>query len=425
MKSFNIARSVCAVALSAACLTGLAACSSSGSQSNDQVAATVNGTEISEQTVTDYIQNFRTSQNLTDDDSWGKWMAQYSLDPSSVRDEVISYYEDIELTKQAADENGVSVSDDDVDAQVEQMKSNYSDDDAWNNALQQAGTTEDQYRESVRQAMLESALKDKVASDNTDPSDDDLLTYAQQYASAFSGAKKSSQILFSSDDEATAQEVLDKINSGELSFEDAVQQYSTDDASKADGGNVGWDLLNQFVSEYTDALANLSEGQVSGLVKSDYGIHIIKCTEVYTAPDEVTSLDQVPPELVEYLRSMVKSSNEASAYQTWFQDYKNQADIQKNDMPSGLPYDVDMSQYQSDDSSSSSSSTDATTSSDTSSDASSAADSSSSNSSSSSSADVSSSSSDASSATDASSSSSSASAPSESDSTTSLSSSAN
>lgn len=420
MKSFNIARSVCAVALSAACLTGLAACSSSGSQSNDQVAATVNGTEISEQTVTDYIQNFRTSQNLTDDDSWGKWMAQYSLDPSSVRDEVISYYEDIELTKQAADENGVSVSDDDVDAQVEQMKSNYSDDDAWNNALQQAGTTEDQYRESVRQAMLESALKDKVASDNTDPSDDDLLTYAQQYASAFSGAKKSSQILFSSDDEATAQEVLDKINSGELSFEDAVQQYSTDDASKADGGNVGWDLLNQFVSEYTDALANLSEGQVNGLVKSDYGIHIIKCTEVYTAPDEVTSLDQVPPELVEYLRSMVKSSNEASAYQTWFQDYKNQADIQKNDMPSGLPYDVDMSQYQSDDSSSSSSSTDATTSSDTSSDASSAADSSSS-----SSADASSSSSDASSAIDASSSSSSASAPSESDSTTSLSSSAN
>lgn len=425
MKSFNIARSVCSVALSAACLTGLAACSSSGSQSSDQVAATVNGTEISEQTVTDYIQNFRTSQNLTDDDSWGKWMAQYSLDPSSVRDEVISYYEDIELTKQAADENGVSVSDDDVDAQVEQMKSNYSDDDAWNNALQQAGTTEDQYRESVRQAMLESALKDKVASDNTDPSDDDLLTYAQQYASAFSGAKKSSQILFSSDDEATAQEVLDKINSGELSFEDAVQQYSTDDASKADGGNVGWDLLNQFVSEYTDALANLSEGQVSGLVKSDYGIHIIKCTEVYTAPDEVTSLDQVPPELVEYLRSMVKSSNEASAYQTWFQDYKNQADIQKNDMPSGLPYDVDMSQYQSDDSSSSSSSTDATTSSDTSSDASSAADSSSSDSSSSSSADASSSSSDASSATDASSSSSSASAPSESDSTTSLSSSAN
>ena len=425
MKSFNIARSVCAVALSAACLTGLAACSSSGSQSSDQVAATVNGTEISEQTITDYIQNFRTSQSLTDDDSWGQWMAKYSLDPSTVRDEVISYYEDIELTKQAADENGVSVSDDDVDAQVEQMKSNYSDDDAWNTALQQAGTTEDQYRESVRQAMLESALKDKVASDGTDPSDDDLLTYAQQYASAFSGAKKSSQILFSSDDEATAQEVLDKINSGELSFEDAVQQYSTDDASKADGGNVGWDLLNQFVSEYTDALDNLSEGQVSGLVKSDYGIHIIKCTEVYTAPDEVTSLDQVPPELVEYLRSMVKSSNEASAYQTWFQDYKNQADIQENDMPSGLPYDIDMSAYQSDDSSSSSSSTDATSSSDTSSDTSSSADSSSSSTADASSSSSDASSSDSSSATDASSSSSSESAPSESNSTTSLSSSAN
>lgn len=421
MKSFNIARTVCTVALSAACLAGLAACSSNGSQSNDAVAATVNGTQISEQTVTDYIQNFRSSQNLTDDDSWGKWLVQYSLTPSAVRDEVISYYEDIELTKQAAQDNGVSVSDDDVDAQVQQMKANYSDDDAWNNALQQAGTTEDQYRESVRQAMLESALKDKVASDNTDPSDDDLLTYAQQYASAFSGAKKSSHILFNSDDEATAQQVLDKINSGELSFEDAVQQYSTDDASKADGGNVGWDLLNQFVSQYTDALNNLSEGQVSGLVKSDYGIHIIKCTQVYTAPDQVTSLDQIPPELVEYLRSMVKSSNEASAYQTWFQDYKNQADVQKNDMPSGLPYDIDMTPYQSDSSSSSS---------DASSDSTSSSDASSSDASSASSADASSSSSDAassasSSATDASSSSASQSAPSEGSSSASLSSSAN
>ena len=88
------------------------------------MAATVNGTQISEQTVTDYIQNFRSSQNLTDDDSWGKWLVQYSLTPSAVRDEVISYYEDIALTKQAAQDNGVSVSDDDVDAQVQQMKAN-------------------------------------------------------------------------------------------------------------------------------------------------------------------------------------------------------------------------------------------------------------------------------------------------------------
>ncbi len=43
--------------------------------------------------------------------------------------------------------------------------------------------------------------------------DEVLLQYAQMYATYYNGAKKSSHILFNSDDEATAQEVLDKINS--------------------------------------------------------------------------------------------------------------------------------------------------------------------------------------------------------------------
>jgi len=285
-------------------------------------------------------------------------MAQYSLTPDSVRSEVIDYYVGIDLVKQAAAENDITVSDDDVNDQVSQMKAKYSSDDAWNTALQQAGTTEDQYRESVRTAMLESALQEKVASDSSEPSDSDVLTYVQQYASYFSGAKRSSQILFSSDDQATAQSVLDQINAGTLSFEDAAKQYSTDTASASSGGDVGWDLLNSFVTEYTDALKSLDKGQVSGLVTSQYGIHIIKCTDVFTAPDQVTSLDQVPSALVDYVRSMVKSTNQNSSYSSWYSDYKSKADIVTNDMPSGLPYDLDMSKYQTSDSSDSSSSSD-------------------------------------------------------------------
>lgn len=345
MKSIRFPRLAAAAALTAVCLMGLASCSNNASSGT---AVTVNGTAISEQKITDYIQAFRDAQSYTDADTWGKWLAQSNLTPSKVRDEVINYYEQIELTRQAAEENGVSVSDEDVDAQVQTMKANYSDDTAWQNALKQAGTTEDQYRESVRNAMLAEELKKVVVSDSTDPSDEDLLTRAQQYATAFTGAKRSSHILFASDDEATAQQVLDDINAGKISFEDAAKQYSTDTASAENGGDVGWDLLNSFVSEYTTALSDLEKDQVSGLVTSQFGIHIIKCTDVFTAPQEITSLDQLPSEFVEYIRTMVKSNNGATAYQTWFDDYKNNADIQKNDMPSGLPYDVDMSKYQTD-----------------------------------------------------------------------------
>ena len=351
MRSHRIMRLVVTGALSAACMLGIVACSSSSSTASSGVAATVNGTEISEQTVTDFVQNFRETQGLTDEDTWGKWMAKSSMTPSQVRDQIIDYFVGIDLTRQAAEENGVSVSDEDVDAQVASMKANYSDDDAWQSALKQAGTTEEGYRDSVHNAMLENALKEKVTAESTaGASDEELLTYAQQYARSFSGAKKSSHILFASDDSDTAQKVLDQINSGQLSFEDAAKEYSIDTVSAQDGGNVGWDLLNRFVQPYTDALTNLDKGQVSDLVMSDYGIHIIKCTDVYQAPDEVTEIDQVPAELIDYIRKMVESNNETQAYKQWMADYKEKATIEKTDMPSGLPYDVDMSKYPASDS---------------------------------------------------------------------------
>ena len=415
MNTSFVARAASAAALSVACLFGLAACSSSSS-SSDSVAATVNGTEISEQTITDYIESFRSSQSLESEEDWGNWMASYSLDPSSVRSEVIDYFVQKELKVQAAAENGVEVTDDEVNEQVEKMKANYSSDDAWQQALSSAGTTEDQYRDSVRTAMLESKLKEVVVSDeDIEPTDDEVLSMVSQYASAFSGAKRSSHILFSSDDEATAQQVLDQINNGEISFEDAAKQYSTDTASAENGGDVGWDLLNSFVTAYQTALDGLEAGQVSGLVTSDYGIHIIKCTEVYTAPDEVTSLDQAPEALVEYVRAMVKSSNSSTAYNNWLSDYKDKADIWTADMPSGLPYDLDMSKYQTDDSSSTdsssststdSTSTDSSATTDSSSTDSSSTDSSTSTDASTSSTDSASSSSSSSSSTDSSSSSS-------------------
>ncbi|MCH4185067.1 MAG: peptidylprolyl isomerase [Eggerthellaceae bacterium] len=370
MKVSKLVRLVGTLGVTAVCAVGLTACAS-GSNGSSGVAATVNGTEIQEQTITDYIQNFRTSAGVTSEDDWGSWMAQYSTTPSAVREQVIDYYTGIELIKQAADQYDVTVSDDDVDAQVEKMKEKYNSDDEWTSALSSAGMTEDSYRSNVRVAMLENGLKSKVSTSDTSVSDDDLLTSVEQYGPYFSGAKRSSQILFDSSDTDTAQQVLDQINAGTLDFETAAKTYSKDTASAADGGDVGWDMLNSFVTEYTDALSGLSKGQVSGLVNSEYGIHIIKCTDEYTAPDSITSLDQVPTALVDYVRQVLQSQSSSQAYSSWYSDYKDQADIQVNDMPKGLPYDLDMSKYQESSDSSDSSSSDDSSSDSSSSDSSS------------------------------------------------------
>ena len=352
MKHGALLRKISVVGVSAACCIALVGCGGTNYGYTGGVAATVNGAEIQEDTITKYIQDFRTSSDLTSDDDWGNWMKENSFDPATVRDQVIDYYVENELKKQACDEKGITVERSQVDDEINNMKANYDSDDAWKQALSSAGLTEDQYSESVEAGLLDKALEDAVAGDAATADDSKVLDMLNTYYTMFNGAKKSSHILFASGDTEKAQEVLDQINAGTLDFAEAAKQYSTDTASAADGGNVGWDAINSFVTDYTDALDGLSVGQVSGLVTSDYGIHIIKCTDEFTCDGKATSLSAYPQEFVDYISNIVKDQSKSTAYSNWFNDYKAQADIQNNDMPENVPYNLDMTKYDNSDSSS-------------------------------------------------------------------------
>lgn len=361
MKYKGILRKVSIIGVSAACCFVLAGCGGTNYGYTGGVAATVNGSEIEEDTITKYIQDFRTSSDLTSDQDWANWMNENSLDPSTVRSQVIDYYTEVELKKQACDEKGITVDESQVDEQLETMKSNYSSDEEWQNALSSAGISEDQYRESIEEGLRDEALMDNVAGDSATADDSQVLEMLNTYYTMFDGAKRSSHILFASDDEATAQQVLDQINAGTLDFAEAAKQYSTDTASAENGGDVGWDATNTFVEAYTTALDGLSKDQVSGLVTSDYGIHIIKCTDEFSCDGTATSLDAYPSEFVDYISNIVKSQNQSTAYNDWFTSYKEQADIQINDMPENVPYNLDMTQYESDEGTDDSTSTEGTT----------------------------------------------------------------
>ena len=360
MKKTHLLKSVCAMGLLAACVWGLAGCASNEEVSNRTggVAATVDGVEIPEDTITDYVEDrLRVQQGLTEEDAWGEWLAQNSYTPESLREAVIDMYVQRQLIEKGAEERGITVDSSEVDSNMDTMKGYYDSDEKWQSALEQAGWTEDAYRSEIELSLKISKLQETFASDE-EPSSEDMLSYAQMYASAYDGAKRSSHILFNSEDEAKAQEILDKINAGELDFAEAAKENSTDTASAEKGGDVGWDATSSFVEEYTNALDGLEKDQVSGLVTSQYGIHIIKCTDVFTAPKttgedgtetvEITSIDQIPSEWADSIRESLKSQAQTTAYQAWLTEAQENADVVINDMPEGLPYYVDMSKYQTD-----------------------------------------------------------------------------
>jgi len=80
------------------------------------------------------------------------------------------------------------------------------------------------------------------------------------------------------EDEKTAKEVLEKLEAGEK-FEDLAGEYSTDPGSKDNGGDLGTFGRGQMVPEFENAVFALKPGEISDIVKSDYGYHIIKLTD--------------------------------------------------------------------------------------------------------------------------------------------------
>lgn len=75
--------------------------------------------------------------------------------------------------------------------------------------------------------------------------------------------------------EEKANDILGKINAGEVSFEDAAKEHSTC-PSKDAGGDLGTFGRGQMVPEFENAVFNMNNGEVSGPVKTQFGYHLIK-----------------------------------------------------------------------------------------------------------------------------------------------------
>lgn len=315
------------------------------------VAATVNGVNIKEDTVTKQIMSLRNSSYEKDAD-WLAYLEGQGLTPESYRESVIDSIARQYLLVEAEKEYDITVSQEDLDKAWKEAVENYGgDEEAFVEMIEQIGFTKDTYLENMKSSLAQTKLKEKVAPFK-EPTDEELVAYINENLDTYNNARRSSHILFKVDEDATeeerakveaeAQEVLDKINAGEIDFADAAKKYS-EDSSADKGGDVGWDKLTSFVTEYQDALSALGKDQVSGLVKTTYGYHIIKCTDLFSVTT-VTSIDEVPEGIRDYALDTMETQQVSAAYGAWLTEYVENADIKINPMPENVPYNVSSDQ---------------------------------------------------------------------------------
>jgi peptidyl-prolyl cis-trans isomerase D len=118
-----------------------------------------------------------------------------------------------------------------------------------------------------------------------------------------------------------AEDLLKQLKQG-ANFEDLAKKYSEDPGSAKEGGSLGWIGRGRTVPEFEKAAFSLPKGQISDLVKSSYGFHIIRVDDKQDA--HMKTLDEVKAEI----EPILKQQKAQQIAQTQAEDLLQQAQKQ-------------------------------------------------------------------------------------------------
>ena len=114
---------------------------------------------------------------------------------------------------------------------------------------------------------------------------------------------------------AKAEEVLKEVQKNPARFADLARLHSQDPGSAQKGGDLGFFARGMMVKPFEDTVFKQKEGEISGLVESEFGYHIIKLAEI--KPAKQRPLEQVRSEIEEELKRQAATRKFAEAAETF------------------------------------------------------------------------------------------------------------
>jgi len=303
-------RTVLAAILALGLALGLAGCGG-----DEDVAARVNGEEISRADLDAQVEALKEQypDMFTGADGEGRLLEfQQRLLDNMINNVLI---------RQAAEERGIEVTDAEVDAEIENLKTGFETDEQFEQALAQSGMDLEALETQVREGMITDRLI-ATLSEDVEVGEAEIEEYYEANKADFmeyAGAH-AAHILFDADDKATAEQVLADIRAG-ADFASLAQQYSQDPGSAANGGDLGWPTT-PYVQEFQDAVDAMEPGEISDLVETSFGWHIIKVIE--KRDDRQLPLEEVRDQI----EQIIVQEQNADIYQEFLNELRASAEIE-------------------------------------------------------------------------------------------------
>ena len=161
----------------------------------------------------------------------------------------------------------------------------------------------------IKENLLSSYAAQKIFSTVT-VSDSEAEKYYNENKEQFTEGEKVNASHILVDSEELAREIYSKIESGEISFEDAAKEYSSC-PSKESGGSLGEFGRGQMVGEFDKAVFEMTPGEITKEpVKTQFGYHLIKLVSKRDAQPAPFS------EIKEEIKGALISEKQRKAYES-------------------------------------------------------------------------------------------------------------
>lgn len=238
-----------------------------------------------------------------------------------IRSQVLENLIARELLYQESQKKGIKISEEEVNKQLINVKAQFPNEAEFNNALIRMNLTEASIKEKLqRDLALKKLIEDEVAPKVT-VSDSDIRAFYENNPETFKQPErvKASHILIKVDpkadasQKAEAQKKIDSVQAKLQKGEDfgALAKEYSEGPTGPKGGDLGYFTRGQMVKPFEEAAFAMKPGEVSGMVETRFGYHLIKVTD--KTPEGTMPYDDVKERLGEFLKQQ-KIQEEINVY---------------------------------------------------------------------------------------------------------------